>query len=1162
MPQDLRDAIADELARFPAGVTIQELGRKLGKQRVAQISELLTEMQGRRLVRHTGARWQWIGSPRRRPTTTPTAKSPAPPPLPPPPQTTPDDQPDPVAPPANQARGSRWDTFRRLCLYYSEFVRLEERAAIKVFANGENTDFVQVPGAIDWRGLEAGEAIVVHLPIDSQVFVRRGASGNKLPYWFLGLPIDVFRGHNDADGKDWVKLQPIFVIPVRPEVRDDTKVVLEPLGPIEVNPGWLQQRFKRADQRMEFLATVGLDEAADADRDGDGEARYRVTTFRAAIDAVRIAYKSWWREFPSIDGLQVSPPLQDLRDAGLHNRALLVSQPRLKYAHRLFKELLELADPSRVTDADLDRTALTALFPHEPPPSSKAAAAVEQELHAEYALLNEEQRQAIEAALRHRLTVLTGPPGTGKSVTVANVMANMALRRRSVLFASRNHQAIEAVEPKLNAIVEPETLVMRPSRPYGQASQIADWKKALIELLTKPRDAGSAAALQTARTFLDQVVRRRADTEASMRELLDLTDEFARLEQQATAAADAVAPSLRAAIGPHVGIPTAEDLDALVAELRAADCTRLPWLRRWLTKLRRWIERRFGRDRERDLRGRAQAIADTLANRTAGVAALAIDSSTPLASIADRLAAVQPFLTACDAARRRDDGRQRITAIPTRDELDQQLADATEQLHTATESALRLVAEVSGTEIPPATRQKFAELRAGLENHQGTAGQEKFERGFAAALPDLLRHYPLWAVSNLSAYKAMPLAAGVADLLIVDEASQCDIPSVVPLLFRAKRALIVGDPMQLGHISSMSRQAEMRIRQKYDLVGPTELERFTVGVNSIYDLAASSARRDAMVQLRAHYRCHPHIASYCNRAFYNGTLRVMTNVRRLKRLPGIGGTARACEWTHVEGEIVAATNGCHSPAQVQAVLQQLQRLADAGFDGSVGVVTPFRVQANRIQDAVSARFAAEQTDRWQFLAHTVDGFQGDERDVILFSLVAGAGMPAGSRSFLGNAPNRFNVAISRARSFVRILGDRNWALSCGIPHITELVRICDDPAPGYAPRPELIGPVWEPKLAAALRTAGIDIRQQYPACGYYLDFALVSEDLRLDVEVDGETWHRGSGGQRHVDDLYRDHVLKSAGWQVLRFWVYELREDLDGCVNRIRSTWKRLGGPA
>ena len=66
---------------------------------------------------------------------------------------------------------------------------------MRVYAKREQQDFIQIAGAIDWMSLEAGRPITIRLTPESGVFVRRGLSGNKLPFWFLGLPVDVFRGN-------------------------------------------------------------------------------------------------------------------------------------------------------------------------------------------------------------------------------------------------------------------------------------------------------------------------------------------------------------------------------------------------------------------------------------------------------------------------------------------------------------------------------------------------------------------------------------------------------------------------------------------------------------------------------------------------------------------------------------------------------------------------------------------------------------------------------------------------------------------------------------------------------------------------------------------------------------------------------------------------------
>ncbi|MFE6515869.1 AAA domain-containing protein [Streptomyces sp. NPDC057748] len=80
-----------------------------------------------------------------------------------------------------------------------------------------------------------------------------------------------------------------------------------------------------------------------------------------------------------------------------------------------------------------------------------------------------------------------------------------------------------------------------------------------------------------------------------------------------------------------------------------------------------------------------------------------------------------------------------------------------------------------------------------------------------------MAHLKAWAISTHSV-RQLELSPKLFDLVVIDEASQCSIPSVLPLLFRAKRALIIGDPMQLGHIPGISPEQERQARVR---AGPT-----------------------------------------------------------------------------------------------------------------------------------------------------------------------------------------------------------------------------------------------------------------------------------------------------------------------------------------------------
>src|SRR5690606_30681561 len=91
----------------------------------------------------------------------------------------------------------------------------------------------------------------------------------------------------------------------------------------------------------------------------------------------------------------------------------------------------------------------------------------------------------------------------------------------------------------------------------------------------------------------------------------------------------------------------------------------------------------------------------------------------------------------------------------------------------------------------------------------------------------------------------------------------------------------------------------------------------------------------------------------------------------------------------------------------------------------------------------------------------------------------------------------------------------------------------------------------------AMVAAGLKPIPQYSVEQYDLDFALFEGNRRLAIEVDGERYHRSWTGELCVRDQLRNQRLIELGWDVQRFWVYEVRDELERCVQKLKDWVKR-----
>jgi len=242
----------------------------------------------------------------------------------------------------------------------------------------------------------------------------------------------------------------------------------------------------------------------------------------------------------------------------------------------------------------------------------------------------------------------------------------------------------------------------------------------------------------------------------------------------------------------------------------------------------------------------------------------------------------------------------------------------------------------------------------------------------------------------------------VFDYIIMDEASQVDITTGALALSCATNAVIVGDDMQLPNvIDSRTKMALTAIENAYNIE-----DKYRSSTHSFLQSCCEVFVDAPQTLLREHYRCHPKIIEFCNHLFYGGQLIVMTQDRGEEDVLTVIRTAKG---QHARGH--------YNQREIDVI--QTEVLSKLNNGGSVGIITPFRDQAQAINRQLS-------TD----IASTVHKYQGRECNNIVISMVDN-----GVNGF-SDDPNLLNVAISRAKSRLVIVTNGN-----GIPTDSNLGQL-------------------------------------------------------------------------------------------------------------------------
>ncbi|MFE0640089.1 AAA domain-containing protein [Streptomyces sp. NPDC058877] len=838
--------------------------------------------------------------------------------------------------------------------YYRECVLAESAETPLMEVGHQNTSYVCLDGAERFISGDVDDDGCTALPEEADALVDSAAEEDA-ELW-AGYPAVVLTG--PRSGRPWrhPKFAPLLVRRVE-IVQGEGEVRLKPYGPVQPHPQ---------------LALDWL---------GEEEATQLIDTFqpswhrgqhdRMALEVRNLLTQEF--ELPCVQELQPDQ-LADRIDVrtpghGARNTAVLFSaRPQTGFTKRL---LNDFADIAKRTD-QIEKTALGALAP-QASQRDRALGHTEPEPARLVTPLpcNEAQTAVIRSAMTRRLTVATGPPGTGKSQLVANLVATTISAGQTVLVASTNNEAVDEVWRRCDTLV-PGSIVRTGSARKNAKSNAEHEAAALHALRTGPEPSSTVATASVeAALAADRLAQVRRD-------LADIAETELRL-RRAGEARDNHADQL--------GITVAELQDLL---------GRLPRPRELEDKARRLSRARFlGSWR------RARFL------HRVGLDGHDGDSVAGCLALAGFAAAETEW---CD-------GREHAGSVD-----DTALACALRDAENSVQDASRTLLATTVQAAARAGRRRILDLLTAQDGSRSDWPQMR--RVLAGS--DGSTDTPAvagWAVTSLSA-RRFPLGPALFDLVVIDEASQCAIPHVLPLLFRARRALVIGDPMQLTHITKTSPHREALIRRGNGLRSEwLEKHRLAYRRHSAFHAAERSA--GGTLLLDEHFRCHPHIAAISNDLFYDGGLTVLTDTRGRPALP-----RHAVIWTDVPGRATRPPFGgswvnedeirkAHD--SVNYLLEQLPP------EATVGVVTPFAPQA----EALRRRLRPYDEERLRI--GTVHTFQGGERDVMVFTLVAGDGMHPGAVEWVGGQLNLWNVAVTRARSHLIVVGDKErWRKRGGV----------------------------------------------------------------------------------------------------------------------------------
>lgn len=443
-------------------------------------------------------------------------------------------------------------------------------------------------------------------------------------------------------------------------------------------------------------------------------------------------------------------------------------------------------------------------------------------------------------------------------------------------------------------------------------------------------------------------------------------------------------------------------------------------------------------------------------------------------------------------------------------------------------------------------------------NGRGTSIRTIFDQ-----LPNLLpRLCPCMLMSPMSVAQYLTLTDKPQfDLTIFDEASQMPTSDAVGAIARSKNVIITGDPKQMPPTSFFSSTQ-------------TDEENIEVeDLESILDdaLALNIKSRN----LLWHYRSkHESLITFSNHEYYDNSLLTF---------PSPDNRTSKVNFVKVDGYYDRSKSRCN-PAEAKAVVEEVERrLSDPELSKrSIGIVTFSIVQQHLIDDMLTDLFAQKpnleaiaNNEQEPLFCKNLESVQGDERDVILFSV--GYGPDKDGKVSMNFGPlnqkggeRRLNVAVSRARYEMKIFStltadmiDTNRTAAVGVAGLKKFLAFAQHGVSGIRGNGDTINNEIAKDISRSLRKKGYESDVQVGCSGFRVDVAVCDPDDKnryiLAILTDSNEPSRTRTARDR--EICQPSVLKMLGWNVMKVWSVDWYNDRDAVIAKIVTAIDNIKSP-